>query len=140
VIRRIGAAAVALAGLAACAAAAPPDAPAQPPSASTLALGEQVYRRCYACHALEPGRNTPAGPTLHDIVGKPIAAESGYNYSPALRRFAEHNGRWFPSLLDHFLADPQAAAPGTEMGFPGIDDPAERQALIAWLESRSGAD
>ena len=126
---------IALAGAAACAAPTP-SAPPPSTSAAELALGERVYRRCYACHALEPGRNTPAGPTLYGIVGKPIAAESSFNYSPALRRFAEHNGRWFPLLLDQFLADPEAAAPGTEMGFPGLDDPAERQALIAWLESR----
>ena len=127
---------LALLGVAACAAPAArqPSLPAA--TAAELALGERVYRRCHACHALEPGRNTPAGPTLFGIVGKPIAAESNFNYSPALRRFAEHNGRWFPPLLDQFLADPEAAAPGTEMGFPGLDDPAERQALIAWLESR----
>ena len=32
---------------------------------------ERLYRQhCYACHALEPGRNTPAGPNLHGIVGR----------------------------------------------------------------------
>jgi cytochrome c len=126
------AALIALAGAAACAAQTT-DSPALRVSAADLALGERIYRRCYACHAIEPGRNTAAGPSLHDIVGKPIAAESSFNYSPALRRFAEHNGRWFPDLLDQFLADPVTMVPGTDMGFPGIDDPAERRALIGWL-------
>lgn len=129
------AALLALAGAAACAAQAPDSPPARQASAAELALGERIYRRCYACHALEPGRNTPAGPTLHNIVGRPIAAEPGFNYSPPLRRFAEHNGRWSPMLLDRFLADPAAAAPGNEMGFLGIDDASDRRALIAWLES-----
>ena len=39
--------------------------------------GEQIYRQyCYACHALEAGRNTAAGPTLHNIVGRGVAAEA----------------------------------------------------------------
>jgi cytochrome c len=113
---------------AACAAPAPPAPPAQ-----DLALGERLYGQCYACHALEPGRNTPAGPTLHEVVGRPIAAEPGFDFSPALRRLAERHPRWTPDLLDRFLADPVGLVPGTEMGYPGLDDPADRQALIAWL-------
>jgi cytochrome c len=123
-------AAVAIFALAfvACTAPAPSE-----PAAADLALGERAYRQCYACHALEPGRNTPAGPTLHNVVGRAIAAESGFNYSPALRRLAAGHPRWTPELLDRFLANPEAVAPGTEMGFPGLDDPAERRALIIWL-------
>ena len=117
---------------AACAAPASPPLPDEA-KAAELALGERVYRQCYACHALEPGRNTPAGPTLHAIVGRPIAAEPGFNYSPALRRLAGRHQGWSPDLLDRFLADPAAMAPGTEMGFSGLARPAERQALIAWL-------
>lgn len=98
-----------------------------------MAQGERVYRQCYACHALEPSRNTPAGPTLHAIVGRRIASEPGFDYSPALRRLAERHERWTPDLLDRFLADPEAAAPGTEMGFRGLGQPAERRRLIAWL-------
>jgi cytochrome c len=134
VIRAIGVAA--LVGAAACAAPAPPPAP----DAAALELGERVYRGCYACHALEPGRNTPAGPTLHAIVARPIAAEQGFDYSPALRQLARQQHRWTPVLLDRFLADPAAVAPGNEMGFPGLDDPAERRALILWLASQRNAE
>lgn len=122
------AAALALGIAAASAACASPPAAAPP--------GERLYARCHACHALEPGRNTPAGPTLHAIVGRPIAAEPGFDFSPALRRLAARERRWTPELLDLFLADPEAVAPGTEMGFPGMDRPAERRSLIAWLGSR----
>ena len=104
------------------------------PSSSEQASGEHLYRqRCFACHALEPGRNTAAGPTLHRIVGRGVAAERGFNYSPALRRLASGERRWTPDLLDRFLAEPEAVVPGTEMGFEGLRDPAERRALIDWL-------
>lgn len=114
--------------LVACAAPAPLE-----PAASQLALGERLYRQCSACHALEPGRNTPAGPTLHAIVGRTVAAEADFNYSPTLRRLATQHERWTPELLDRFIADPAAVAPGNEMAFPGFRDPAQRRTLIAWL-------
>jgi cytochrome c len=123
----------ALAAAAACAAPPSPDSNASQTSVAEQAEGERLFRQCYACHAIEAGRNTPAGPTLHALVGRPIAAEPGFNYSPALRRLAQQHGRWTPELLDRFLADPAAVAPGTEMGYPGLDDPTQRRALIAWL-------
>ena len=121
-----------LAAAAACAAP-PSEGGDSKASGVDLAQGERLFRQCYACHAIEPGRNTPAGPTLHAVVGRPIAAVPGFNYSPALRRLARQQGRWTPELLDRFLADPAAVAPGTEMGLPGLEDPAQRRALIAWL-------
>jgi len=101
------------------------------PAASTK--GAMLYRRCIACHALEPGGNSPAGPTLHNIVGRRVAAEPGFHYSPALQRFAERHPRWTPQALSLFLVDPLAAVPGTHMGFAGLADPAERRTLIRWL-------
>ncbi|HET9427706.1 MAG TPA: c-type cytochrome [Allosphingosinicella sp.] len=103
-----------------------------------LARGEILYRQCFACHALEPDANTPAGPTLSGIVGRRIASEQGFDYSPALRRLAGEQPRWSPELLDRFLQDPEAVAPGTEMGFPGLTAEEDRDALIGWLATGSG--
>ena len=103
--------------------------------------GEVLYRQCIACHALEAGLNTPAGPSLDRIVGRPIAAEPGFNYSPALRRYGTGHERWSPELLDQFLGDPEAVVPGTEMGFVGLRDPEARRVLIDWLAAgQSGRD
>ena len=98
--------------------------------------GAQVYRRvCFSCHALEPGRNTPAGPTLHRLAGRPIAASRGFNYSPALRRFAARERRWTRVLLERFLADPEALVPGSEMSLPALS-PEDRRAVAAWPQPR----
>lgn len=129
---RRGAAAASAAMLVVAACAAPPA-----PQPRQAADGEALYRRCAACHALEPGLNTPAGPTLHAVVGRAIAAEPGFNYSPALRRLAERHARWTPRLLGRFIADPEALASGTEMGFPGMPEAGERRALIQWLRQRA---
>lgn len=106
----------------------------QPPAAAPS--GDQLYRQCFACHALEQGRDTPAGPSLPAIVGGPIAARPGFDYSPALRRFAARHRVWTPALLDRFLADPEALVPGTEMGFAGLRDPRDRAALVQWLDTQ----
>ena len=120
--------AVALPALLAAAAAEP-----APPSA-----GERAYQKCYSCHSLDPGRNKLEGPTLHDIVGRPVAARAGYRYSPAIRRFAGDHPVWTEALLDRFIADPETLVPGTTMTFTGMSDPAERAALIDYLRRHSG--
>jgi cytochrome c len=108
---------------------------AVPPRGDPVA-GERLFRQCAGCHALEPGRDTAAAPTLHRIVGRRIAAEPRFNYSPALRRLAVQQPRWTYALLDRYLAAPDAVAPGTEMDFIGMRDPGQRRALIAWLRRR----
>lgn len=98
--------------------------------------GEIAFQKCYACHALEPGRNDISGPTLHGIVGRRIAAEPGFDYSRALRGFAARQPRWSPQLLDRYIADPAAMVPGTAMTFAGMTSPAERADLIAFLRQQ----
>ena len=82
-------------------------------------------------------RLIPAGPSLHAIVGAPIARDADYPYSEALRELARRESRWTPELLDRFVADPEAVAPGTDMGFFVRTDAQERADLIAYL-GRSG--
>lgn len=102
--------------------------------AEQLVLGERAYRKCYSCHALEPGKNDLTGPTLHNIVGRRVAAEPDFEYSPALRALAAREPRWTKQLLDRLAADPEGLVPGTSMTFHGIADDAEREALITYLE------
>lgn len=107
------------------------------PASTVEAAGAALYRPCRVCHSLEPEGDTPAGPSLDAIVGRPVAARPGFVYSRALRKLATAEPRWTPDLLDRFLADPQSVAPGSYMSFPGMTDPEQRRILIGWLE-RSG--
>jgi cytochrome c len=97
------------------------------------AAGERAYQKCYACHALEPGKHDLSGPSLYRIVGRRIAAAPGFGYSPALRALARRRGRWDAALLDRFIADPESVTPRTSMTFTGMSDPRERADLIAYL-------
>jgi len=125
---------VKLAGpLALLAAAACGQAVASAVDAATLAQGEQAYQKCYACHSLEGPDPGTQGPSLKGIVGREIAAEAGFTYSPSMRVYAAQQPRWTREALDAFLANPQAAVPDNEMGFFGIRDAEERRALIEYL-------
>ncbi len=93
--------------------------------------GERVFRKCSACHKVEPGANA-TGPYLHGVVGRNIDAAEGFEYSGALEAAADV---WTPENLNAFLEKPSTWAPGTTMGFAGLGDPAERAAVIAYLDS-----
>ncbi len=110
-------------------------APAAMPAPQSLSAGERAYQKCFACHATEPGMNDLAGPSLHGIVGRPVAAVPGFEYSAALEGFAEANPIWTKELIDRFAADPEALVPGTSMAFHGMADSAEREALLDYLGS-----
>jgi nitrite reductase (NO-forming) len=95
--------------------------------------GRFVYRKCQACHSLEPGKNT-LGPSLAGIVGKKAAAVPNFNYSPALK---SSNIVWDVAALDTYLLDPQKAVPGNRMPFPGLKTENERKDVIAYLAASS---
>lgn len=94
--------------------------------------GAQSFVVCGACHAAGPDGGTLIGPTLWDVVGRKVAAREEFEYSDALRKLG---GEWTPDRLDGFLADPMGFAPGTRMTYVGIQDPAERRDVIAYLRT-----
>jgi cytochrome c len=99
--------------------------------------GSRAYQQCYSCHSLEQGKNDLTGPTLYAVIGRKVAAEPGYAYSPALRAFAVSEPVWTRDLVDRFAADPELLVPGTSMAYHGMDDPAERAALLDHLGQTS---
>ena len=59
-------------------------------------------------------------------------AVSGYPYSDSLRAAGRRGVVWNETTLNRYLADPEAAMPGTDMPYQG-GTAAERAAVIAWL-------
>ncbi len=93
--------------------------------------GARVFGKCRACHKVEDGANA-TGPHLYGIVGRPVAAVDGFNYSGNLAPVAD---TWTPENLSAFLEDPKGWAPGTAMSFAGIRKAEDRADLIAYLDS-----
>lgn len=96
--------------------------------------GERVFSKCRACHKLEDGANG-TGPHLWSVVNRAIGGIEGYGYSDVL---ASNDGVWDAEALNGFLEDPRGWAPGTKMGFAGLDDVEDRANLIAYLETIGG--
>ena len=99
----------------------------------TAAMGEQVFRRCVACHTVEKGGSNGIGPNLHGVVGAPVAAKPDFSYSGAMKA---KGGVWDEAALDAYLKAPMKDVPGTRMAFAGVIDPADRKALILFLEEQ----
>jgi cytochrome c len=91
-------------------------------------VGEVVYTRCFACHALTYNRT---GPKHCGLLGRRAGSVPGFQYSAAMKRA---NWIWDKKTLDRFLANPMKAVPGTTMGYAGVKDRQERADLIAYLE------
>jgi aldose sugar dehydrogenase len=95
-------------------------------------LGDALVTQCASCHGFNLwDHSTPSGPSLYQLFGRRVASRGDFEYSPALRDFG---GRWSAARLDSFLANPQAAVPGTAMRFPGIADPVDRQRVVHYLQ------
>ena len=116
------------------AAAVPPpalsDLPA-PWNAADLGNGASVFAKCRACHSTVARDGNKVGPNLHGVFDRHPATAPKFNYSSALKGFAEE--RWTPELIDHWLQKPKQFLPGNGMFFDGIAKEDDRRDLIAWL-------
>ena len=91
-------------------------APNAAPTTGDAAAGRLVFRKCQACHSIEPGKNM-LGPSLAGVMGRKAGTEAGYNYSPAMK---SADITWNPQTLDQYLTDPAKLVPGNKMPFPGL--------------------
>lgn len=111
-----------------------PDLAALTADPAEVERGRQLFSTCSVCHTIAAGAPSPAGPNLHGVLGRQIASISDFPYSEGLKNA---QGSWTSGKLDAFLKNPQAAFPGTAMGFGGLAKPQDRKAVIAYLASES---
>jgi cytochrome c len=114
-------------------------APAHVPIENLLAnasteRGAQIAKQCELCHNLGKGQGNKIGPDLYGVVGRKVASEPGFNYSPQLKA---KGGTWTFDALDKWLLNPRADVPGTLMTFAGIPNERQRADVIAYLNSNS---
>jgi cytochrome c len=99
------------------------------------AKGEQVFKKCAACHNADPGGANALGPALFGTMGGPIAGHAGFAYSDALKGVG---GAWDWDKMSAWLSNPKKFAPGTKMTFAGLSNPEDRANLLLFLNSRGG--
>lgn len=105
-------------------------------ASADAAKGEQVFKKCAACHNADKGGANALGPNLWGVLGKPHGHVAGFAYSDALKGKA---GNWDWNSLSDWLKSPKAYAPGTKMTFAGLSKPEDRANLIAFLNAHSDA-
>jgi cytochrome c len=95
--------------------------------------GAALFEPCRACHALDPSASDTPGPNLHGIVGRKVADDPKFDYSPVLRDANKSGAVWTRERLDTFLADGEAMFPGMWMIAKPMTDSANRKALADFL-------
>jgi cytochrome c len=105
-------------------------------ASADVAKGEQVFKKCTACHNADNGGPNALGPNLWGVLGEPIGKGRGFAFSEAL---ASKGGTWDWKSLDAWLQSPKKFAPGTKMTFAGLGNPEDRANVIAFLNAHSAA-
>ncbi|MEL6425769.1 MAG: c-type cytochrome [Pseudomonadota bacterium] len=95
----------------------------------------QFYRKCSICHTLTPDGARRAGPTLHNVIGRPAGTVPGYAYSDALTGL---DLVWTEETIARlFEIGPDDYTPGSKMPMQRIAREADRDDLVAFLKSHA---
>ena len=103
------------------------------PHSAAAQDGAALFAPCRACHSLDPAAKVMPGPNLAGLIGRKVAGDPAFDYSPVLRQAREEGRIWAREALETFLADPEAMFPAMWMSAQGIRDAAERKALARFI-------
>lgn len=95
--------------------------------------GEQVFKRCVACHMVGENAKNRVGPSLNGVIDQEIASVDGFQYSKAFITKKEEGFVWTRDTLDEYLKQPTKMIKGTKMAFAGLPKEEDRENVIAYL-------
>jgi nitrite reductase (NO-forming) len=98
--------------------------------------GEKVFKKCQACHALEPGKKK-VGPNLAGVFGRQAGTQPDFRFSKAMK---ESGIIWTEETLDAYLAEPKRFIPGNKMTFNGLRKEADRADVIAYIKEATAGE
>src|SRR5262249_18702108 len=94
--------------------------------------GQRLFnQQCRACHTLEQGGASPAGPNLHGLFGRKAGMAAGYEFSDAMKKSGIV---WDETTLAEYTRDPKGKVPDTKMVYAGMKQPAQLADLVAYLK------
>jgi cytochrome c len=97
--------------------------------------GEEVFKKCRACHDVGPDAKNKVGPVLNNLFGRKAGTIEGFSYSDANRKAGEAGWVWTEDKMMAYLENPREAMPGNKMAFAGLRDDQDRKDLIAYLKT-----
>lgn len=101
---------------------------------ANAAAGANIIKKCLACHSVEKNGPNRVGPHLWDVLQRPKASVSDYQYSSAL---SSKGGKWEYSDLFAFLKNPREYAKGTKMSFAGLSKPEDIANIVEFLRQNA---
>lgn len=118
--------------------------------AQDAAAGEQIFKKCVACHRIGEGAKNLIGPALTGVVGRTAGTAEGFSYSPLNKSAGEAGLVWNAENIVAYLPDPNAFLKGfleskgqadkatgsTKMTFK-LANEAERKNVVAYLQTFS---
>ena len=100
-------------------------------AATDLEKGKALYEECKGCHGLT---DNVVGPRHCGVVGRVAGSVPDFQYSDVMKT---SKIVWTDEKLHAFLTSPFTYLSGTNMGYAGLYDVAERNDLIAYLHQVS---
>ena len=104
------------------------------PADDPQAARRLAVNHCSQCHTFDQGEPHGQGPNLFGLIGREAAVISGFRFSKGYQQ-AMAGKVWDAALLERWLADTLAVAPGTTMVY-WQDDPAVRKILVEFFQSQ----
>jgi cytochrome c len=119
--------------------------------AQDAAAGEDVFKKCRACHQVGAGAKAGVGPAQNNLIGRTAGTIEGFSYSALNKAAGEAGLIWTEENVFAYLADPNAflkkfltdkgkpelAVGSTKMVFKLADDD-DRKNVIAYLKTQNG--
>ena len=100
-------------------------------NAQDPAAGENVFKKCRACHQVGETAKNAVGPELNGLIGRQAGTVEGYNYSAANKNSGII---WTDDAFKSYMADPKGFMPGNKMIFAGLKDGKDIDDLLAFLK------
>jgi cytochrome c len=97
--------------------------------------GEQVFKKCRACHQVGEGAKGGVGPVLNGLIGRKSGTVEGFNYSDANKEAGEKGLVWTEEELNKYLEAPLTYMPKNKMAFAGLKEESDRKDVIAYLKT-----
>ena len=96
------------------------------------ARGQRIFnQQCRACHTLDKGGASTAGPNLHAVFGRKAGTAEGFAFSEAM---VKSGIVWDDTTMAEYNRDPKGKVAGTKMVFNGLKQQAQLDDLVAYLK------